>query len=96
MGETPLGPPTDDEVLIFGKWAGQTFLTTATEQYKYCQWIIATVENPYSDGGPSPQLLRFALYLNRLERKLESGVEDPNHMDYQSSEASTADGLHML
>ena len=98
MGETPLGPPTDDEVLFFGKWAGQAFLTTATEQYKYCQWIIATVENPYSDGGPSPQLQRFAQYLTTLERNLEGDAEeqDMEEVEYQDSQASTESGMHLL
>jgi len=59
------GPPTDTEVLTFGKFVGQTYLQTATMNPNYCKWILQTADG---DGDSSPQLTRFAQYLVSRER----------------------------
>ena len=86
LGEIPEGPPTDKEVLIFGKCVGQTFLTASIENPKYCEWVVGTVDNPFSDEYPSPQMQRFAQYLMTPERTLAGNMEqDTEEVDSQAS-----------
>ena len=71
MDTTPAtGPPTDTEVLTFGKCVGQTYKQTATKNPNYCQWILQTADG---DGDTSPQLKRFVQYLVARERTAADG-----------------------
>ena len=80
------GPPTDTEVLTFGKCVGQTYKQTATKNPDYCQWILQTADG---DGDSCPQLKRFAQYLVDRERTAVDALA-PREETESESEASNS------
>ena len=84
------GPPTDTEVLTFGKFVGMTFLQTATMNPNYCKWILQTAE---SEGDSSPQLQRLAQYLVARERTEADDLRRDLRPSRETDSEMSSDGM---
>ena len=61
-----LGPPEHNEIVSFGRYAGNTFAEVLKDP-DYCRWVTYTAEV----GDISPAMLRFALYVGANQHQMD-------------------------
>ena len=61
--------PTDNSVMLQGKYQGHTYREIYTQDWDYCQWILMT-----ADLEALPWASHFAQYLHQVMQVME---EDP-------------------
>ena len=69
---TTQGATTDSEKVLFGKFAGKTFLEIFKDAPQYAQWVLMTAEN---EVECSTQLKRLAQYLVKKEAEMVDHIE---------------------
>ena len=87
------GPPTDEELMGFGKHSHLNFKTVYETKAEYVQWVLMTVE---TGEDPSSQMRRFAKYA--CAREAEQAVPQDRRRSvtpleqYQISDDQMSDG----
>ena len=87
------GPPTDEELMGFGKHSHLNFKTVYETKAEYVQWVLMTVE---TGEDPSSQMRRFAKYACAREAE-QATPEDRRRSgtpleEYQISDDQMSDG----
>ena len=67
-------PPGDSEVILFGKYTGETMIAAYAQDRPYSDWVLATAEQ---DQNASPALKRFAQYIAAKEYLIATGACEP-------------------
>ena len=76
----------DNDVMCFGKHAGKTYVEVLLTCPTYCDWVLMTAE---SGESPSPQLMRFAAYIQRQRQPQQARVnqQPATAMDFEEGYA---------
>ena len=61
LGEAFVGEPTDEEVVLFGKYTGSTFLEVYGKDKKYLNFVIQTAESEPEAQAPLRRLAQYAV-----------------------------------
>jgi hypothetical protein len=78
---TQTGMPQDQDLVIFGKYTGSTYLEVLQDA-TYCNWIMDTMENDSGMMKPesSEQFQRLAQYIH-LHREAETWAGDDSDLE---------------
>ena len=85
---TPMGNPTPEELVMFGKHKGKTFRWVTTNDENYCKWIVKAAEEEPESGEPLRRLARYLVTLESQEADRRSRMDTSTRSKRPQPESS--------
>jgi hypothetical protein len=72
------GPPSGQDLLLFGRYASETYHLVCQNHPQYALWVLQTAQE---SGQSSPQLMRFAQYIQLMREAAAPTASSSTRID---------------